>query len=118
MAYNEHLADRIRDAFGVRNNLEERKMFGGIAFMVGGHMCVGIIGDSLMVRLGVEEARAWLTKPHVRPMDFTGRPMKGYLYVDAPGLKTAKQLKGWIDRAVAFGATLPPKKRTMRSRRR
>lgn len=85
-------------------------MFGGIAFMVGGHMCVGIVGDTLMVRLAADEAAALLSRPHVRPMDFTGRPMKGFLYVDAPGLKTARQLATWIERAIAFGATLPAKK--------
>lgn len=114
MAYSETLADRIRDAFGTRRDVEERKMFGGIAFMVGGHMCVGIVGDTLMVRLAPDEAAALLSRPHVRPMDFTGRPMRGFLYVDAPGLKTAKQLAGWIERAVAFGATLPARKPRVR----
>lgn len=110
MAYSEALADRIRDAFGGRRDVEERKMFGGVAFMVGGHMCVGIVGDTLMVRLAAEDAAALLTRPHVRPMDFTGRPMKGFLYVDPPGIKTARQLTGWLDRAVAFAGTHPPKK--------
>jgi TfoX/Sxy family transcriptional regulator of competence genes len=110
MAYSEALADRIRDALGGRRDVEERKMFGGIAFMVGGHMCVGIVDRSLMVRLAAEDAVTLLARPHVRPMDFTGRPMKGFLYVDPPGLTTSRQLTGWIARAVAFGATLPPKK--------
>ena len=114
MAYSEALADRMRDALGGRRDVEERKMFGGVAFMVGGHMCVGIVGDTLMVRLAAEDAVALLARPHVRPMDFTGRPMKGFLYVDPPGIRTARQLAGWIERAVACAGTLPPKKPRVR----
>ncbi len=111
MAYSEVLADRVRDALGGRRDVSERKMFGGVAFMVRSHMCVGINGDTLMVRLDPDDASKLLTKPHVRPMDFTGRPMKGYLYVDAQGLKTAKQLADWVGRATTFVATLPAKKK-------
>jgi len=74
MAYDDELADRIRDALSHRDDVEERKMFGGLAFMVAGHMAVGIVGAELMVRLGQERAAAALAEEHVRPMDFTGRP--------------------------------------------
>ena len=77
MAYDEKLADRVRDILEGDPGVSERKMFGGLAFMVDGHMACGIAGDDLMLRLGAEGAEAALQKPHVRPMDFTGRPMKG-----------------------------------------
>ena len=77
MAYDEKLADRVRDILEGDPGVSERKMFGGLAFMVDGHMACGIAGDDLMLRLGAEGAEAALQKPHVRPMDFTGRPMTG-----------------------------------------
>lgn len=117
MAYSESLADRIRDALGGRRDVDERKMFGGIAFMIGGHMGVGIVGDTLMVRHDPAESAALLARPHVRPMDFTGRPMKGFLYVDPAGLRTSRALASWINRSLAFVATLPPRRpRPMRPR--
>ena len=120
MAYSEILADRLRVAFGGRRDVVERKMFGGVAFMVAGHMCVGIVGEVLMVRLAADDAAALLTTRHVRPMDFTGRPMKGFLYVDPPGIRTAAQLRRWVDRGVAHALSLPakaPAKRTPPRRR-
>lgn len=110
MAISEQLANRVRDAFGGRRDVVELKMFGGIAFMVSGHMCVGLVGDSLMVRVPPDETALWLKKPHVRPMDFTGKPMRGFLYVDPPGIRTQKSLGAWVDRCTAFVATLPKKK--------
>lgn len=109
MAYDETLAERIRDVLVDRNDVEEKKMFGGVAFMIRGHMTVGIVQSSLMVRMDPAEADALLEEPHVRPMDFTGKPMKGYLYVDPEGLPSRRELKRWIDRAVAFNATKKPK---------
>lgn len=109
MAYDEELATRIRTRMDDPLGVSERKMFGGVAFMVYGNMCVGIAGRDLMVRLGTDEYERALAEPFVRPMDFTGKPLKGFVYVDADGLETDKQLDAWLDRARAFISTLPPK---------
>ena len=85
MAYDEALAERTRDALTGRESVSERKMFGGLAFMVGGNMACGVIGEDLMVRLEAEDAERALSEKHTRPMDFTGRPMKGFLYVAPAG---------------------------------
>src|SRR5680860_28739 len=102
MAYDETLAERIRDVLAARESVGERKMFGGIAFMVGGNMAVGVIGDDLMVRLDPADTEQALAEPHVRPMDFTGKPMNGMIYVDSAGTATGQDLAG-------FAASLPPK---------
>jgi TfoX/Sxy family transcriptional regulator of competence genes len=109
MAYDETLADRIRAVLAERDDVSERKMFGGIAFMAGGHMCCGVGGEDLMVRLGEDGADAALDEPGARPMDFTGRPMKGYAFVDPAGTATDAALRDWVTRTLAFVATLPPK---------
>jgi TfoX/Sxy family transcriptional regulator of competence genes len=109
MAYDEGLAERIRDALRGRPNVGERKMFGGIAFMLDGHMAVGIVGETLMARVGPERYTDALRLPQVRPMDFTGRPMKGYVYVDPPGIESDAALKNWIHACAAFVDSLPPK---------
>ncbi len=109
MAYDEELATRIRNRLDDPLGVSERKMFGGVAFMVYGNMCVGIVGRDLMVRLGQAEYEKALTEPFVRPMDFTGKPLKGFIYVDADGIETDKQLDVWLNRARAFVSTLPPK---------
>jgi hypothetical protein len=109
MAYDEELAARIRARMDDPLGVSERKMFGGIAFMVYGNMCVGIVGRDLMVRLGPEEYPRALAEPYVRPMDFTGKPLKGFIYVDADGIATDAQLDAWLDRGRAFVSTLPPK---------
>ncbi len=108
MAYDEKLADRVRDILEGDLGVSERKMFGGLAFMVDGHMACGIVGDDLMLRLGAEGAEAALRKPHVRPMDFTGRPMKGMVFVEPAGLRGAT-LGRWVTTATTFARTLPPK---------
>jgi len=108
MAYDETLADRIRDVLAAEPGVTERKMFGGIAFMVDGHMACGIVRDELMLRLGAEGADAALEKPHVRPMDFTGRPMTGMVYVEPAGVRGVA-LRNWVGRAVAHARSLPPK---------
>jgi TfoX/Sxy family transcriptional regulator of competence genes len=110
MAYDETLADRVRDALASRAGLSERKMFGGIAFMLGGNMAVGVIGDDLMVRLDPADAEQALTEEHVRPMDFTGRPMKGMVYVDAEGTASEEELGAWVDAGADFAASLPSKR--------
>jgi TfoX/Sxy family transcriptional regulator of competence genes len=110
MAYDEKLADRIRRALGPDDDVEERKMFGGLAFLRGGRMFVGIAGDDLIVRVGPERYQASLRKPHVRPMDFTGRPMTGYVFVAPAGRRTDASLRAWVTLGARFVATLPRKK--------
>lgn len=109
MAFDEKAADRIRAALGGRPGLTEKRMFGGIAFMLNGNMCCGVQEDRLMLRLGNEGAAEALKHKHVRPMDFTGRPLKSMVYVDPQGFRTPSQLRKWIDRAVAFAEELAPK---------
>jgi hypothetical protein len=99
MAYDESLAARVRVTLRGVRGVSERKMFGGLAFLVGGRMCCGIVGADLMVRVPVAEYAAALGRRHVRPMDFTGRPLKGFVYVSPKALKTKAALEGWIARA-------------------
>jgi hypothetical protein len=108
---DESLLARVRAALARRRGVSEKRMFGGVAFMLRGHMCCGILGTTLMVRLAPGEAQALLAPPHVRPMDFTGRPMRGFLYVDAPAIRSGPALKKWVDREVAYAASLPPKQK-------
>lgn len=108
MAIDEGLAQRIRETLDDAN-VTERKMFGGLAFMARGHMFVGIAKEALMVRVGPIEYPEALRKPHVREMDFTGRPMRGYVYVDAPGFERDEALAYWVQAGLAFVATLPAK---------
>ena len=109
MAYDEKLAERVRQVLGPREGLQEKKMFGGLAFMLGGHMCCGITAEDLMVRVGPEKYDESLARPHARAMDFTGRPLKGMVYVGSEGHGTQKALRQWVERGVAFVSSLPPK---------
>ena len=109
MAYDELLADRVRGVLAERIDVSERKMFGGIAFLVSGHMCVGIVGNDLMVRVGKGAFEKAVSAPHARPMDFTGRPSTGMVYVAPAGVKTATALRSWIAKGLAFASTLPRK---------
>lgn len=114
MAYDEGLAERIRDLFDrgvveVGTELTERKMFGGLAFMLGGNMACGVIGDELMVRVGPDAWEAAVAEPHAREMDFTGKPMRGMVYVGLDGIAEDDDLAGWVGRGIAFAASLPPK---------
>ena len=109
MAYNEKLAIRIRDVIADQKGLSEKKMFGGLAFLVNGHMCCGIVGEELMVRVGPDSYDGALKEPYVRPMDFTGRPMKGMIYVSRDGIRTKAQLARWVGKGVAYTESLPPK---------
>ena len=108
MPIDEGLAQRIREALGAAQ-VAERKMFGGIAFMSRGHMFVGIAKQMLMVRVGPAAYADALRKPHVREMDFTGRPMRGYVYVDAAGIERDEDLAHWVQAGLAFVGTLPAK---------
>ncbi len=110
MAYNEELAERIRQLLSDRTDVTERRMFGGMAFMVRGHMCCGIVGDELMLRVGPDLYEAALKEKHVREMDFTGKPLRGMIYVASPGISSAKQLGKWVARGLQFVLSLPEKK--------
>ena len=105
MPYSEALADRIRTALDGRDDVVEKKMFGGIAFMVRGSMACGILGEALMVRVGADQFEVALARPHARVMDFTGRPMSGFVMVEAPGIRTAAALQRWVDETVAFATS-------------
>ena len=109
MAFDEGLAQRVREALAGRPGITERRMFGGLAFLVDGKMFVGISGSKLMARVGVERYQDALAVPHVRQMDFTGKPMKGYVYVDPPGLVEDKDLGAWVSWCSAYAAALPAK---------
>src|SRR5512145_1220370 len=112
MAYDEGLAERLRDALQSHRGITEKKMFGGIAFMARGYMFVGIVGDVLMARVGPERYEEALSRPHVRVMDFTGKPMTGYVFVDPPGIDDDEELTEWVERCRRFVMTLPAKKLT------
>ena len=112
MAYDEKLAERVRAALANRDDVVEKRMFGGIAFMVRGHMSCGVVASTLMVRLAPADADRLMNASHVRPMDFTGRPMRGFLYVDPPGTKTAATLRQWVERATAYAEAQPVKTRS------
>ncbi len=109
MAYDENLAQRLREVFEGEAGVTERKMFSGLAFMVNGNMCCGIVGDKLMVRVGAEQYDETVRLPYAHPMDFTGRPMKGMLYVEPRGVDSEGKLREWVDRGMKFVTTLPPK---------
>lgn len=109
MAFDEKLAERVRKVLARRMDIEERRMFGGLAFLIRGHMCCGVESDQLMVRVGPQEYERCLALPHVREMDFTGRPLRGFVYVEAPGLVPQADLESWVDRGVAFAASVPAK---------
>ncbi|MBK6688134.1 MAG: TfoX/Sxy family protein [Deltaproteobacteria bacterium] len=120
MAYDEKLAERIRAAVGPRPEIAEKKMFGGIAFLLDGKMFIGVADDKLMVRVGPEAHAKALAEAHALPMDFTGRPMKGYVFVAAAGVRTVAAVKKWTERALAFVATVEakPKKRPVQKKRK
>lgn len=110
MAYNEKLAERISKLLKPQKGVVEKKMFGGIAYMFKDKMMCGIVKDDLMVRCMPDDYETLLKKPHAREMDFTGRPMKGFLYVGSDGIKTDKQLSNWLYVGIEFALKSPPKK--------
>ena len=116
MAFDEGLARRVREALGSRADVSERRMFGGLAFLVDGKMFVGISGAKLMARVGTERYEDALSLPHVREMNFTGKPMKGYVYVDPPGLAEDRDLDAWVSWCANHVASLPAKARAKRAR--
>ena len=102
MAYNEKIANRIRERLSDLPNLEEKEMMGGIAFMYNDKMCVGVVKDDMMCRIDPDKYEDALKKPGCRPMDFTGRPMKGWIFIDEHGMKNKKDLDYWIGLALEF----------------
>ena len=117
MAYDEGLADRVRLILKRHAGFSECHMFGGVAIMVDGHMCCGVTRTDLVLRMqpdGVVEA---LRRPHTRPMDFTGKPMKSMIFVDAHGTDRDEALREWLETALAFVQSLPPKKLSVKRRR-
>ena len=109
MAFDGDLAARIRERLDRRRGVEEKRMFGGVGFLLGGNVLVWVWKDSLVARLGPEEGAAALLEPHVRPFDITGTPMTGWVVVAPEGIGEDDQLADWIDRAAAFVETLPAK---------
>ncbi|MEX2111836.1 MAG: TfoX/Sxy family protein [Pirellulales bacterium] len=109
MAYSKSLAARIQHVVGKRRGIAEKKMFGGVCFMLNGNMLVGVWQSSLIARVGVDVAGMALEEEFVREFDITGRPMKGWIVVDPEGIDSDEQLRTWIDRSVEFVSTLPPK---------
>ena len=109
MAYDEGLAQRVRECLQGRGDVEEKNMFGGLCFMVSGHMCCGISGEKLMARVGPDRYHACLEQESASEMDFTGRPLKGMLYVAPSGISSESSLSGWIEQCTSFVATLPPR---------
>ncbi|MEY4752292.1 MAG: hypothetical protein RIQ60_4506 [Pseudomonadota bacterium] len=109
MAYDEYLAGRIRKALTHAPGITEKKMFGGVCFLRHGLMFAGVTGSTVMARIGKANYEAALAREHVRVMDFTGKPMAGYVFVDEPGVATETELKSWLDLCIDFVATLPPK---------
>ena len=108
MGYNLKLAERVRDQLDGMPYVE-KKMFGGVGYLLHGNMACGVIKDDLIVRIDPQEQPALLKKPHVKLFDMTGRPMKGWLVVEPDGIKTAKQLGTWVKLGIEFALTLPPK---------
>jgi TfoX/Sxy family transcriptional regulator of competence genes len=112
MAYDEDLADRIRELIGGDPDVTEQTMFGGLAFLVGGNMSVAASGQGgLMVRIDPEDTDALLAKPHARPFEMRGRAMRGWLRVDAEGVRSKRELEQWVKRGVAYARSLPSKRR-------
>ena len=110
MAYDEALAARVRTVLGDRDDVEEKRMFGGLAFLINGNMSVAVSGrGGLMVRVPPDETEKLLARDHVEPMVMAGRETRGWLRVRSDGVKTKRQLQSWVTRGVAYARSLPPK---------
>ena len=109
MAYNEELAAKIRARLKLKTGVVEKKMFGGVGFLVNGNLACGVNKHDLVVRLGEADFENALKQPHVRIFDLTGRPMKGWIFVSAEGYKSDKALEGWIEKGIAYAKSLPRK---------
>lgn len=112
MAYDEELANRIRELIAVEAGLTEMRMFGGLAFLIDGNMSVGVSGQGgLMVRIDPAQTDALVAKPHARPFEMRGRAMQGWLRVDSEGVRSKRQLEPWVRRGVTYARSLPPKRK-------
>jgi TfoX/Sxy family transcriptional regulator of competence genes len=116
MSYDERLADRVRAILAEHKGISERKMFGGLAFLLDGKMCVGVLNEELVVRAGAAQNAAALKKPHARPMDFTGRPMTGMVYVSPAGVSRGPALMRWVEMGIAGARSATPAKRSRKTR--
>jgi TfoX/Sxy family transcriptional regulator of competence genes len=109
MAFDDVVAERVRDALAERSDIAEKRMFGGLAFLLSGNMCVGVVKDELMVRVGPDAYDDLVGRPHAREMDFSGRPMMGWVYVAPQGFAADADLRHWVGYGVAFAGSLPGK---------
>ena len=109
MAYDEGLAQRIRELLAKQAGVSEKRMFGGLAFLLKGNMCVGIVKDDLMIRVGPDVYQRLVRHPHARKMDFTGKPMKGFVYVSPEGVESEEGLRLWVGHGLAYASSLPSK---------
>lgn len=117
MSFDNKLADRIRKTLEGIHGVSERKMFGGLCFLLGGHMCCGIVGRQLVARVAPDGYDRVLGRPYVQPMDFTGKPLRGFVYVMPDGLKAPRALNNWVGEGVRYARSLP-KKGTARGKKR
>ncbi len=118
MAFEESVAERVRDGLSRRAAAVEKKMLGGLAFLVRGHMCCGVVGRRLMIRVGPDAHAAALARPHAKPMDFTGEPLAGFAFVEPAGFAKEADLATWLDSALAFVTGLPEKTKAGAGKRR
>jgi TfoX/Sxy family transcriptional regulator of competence genes len=109
MAYDERLAQQLREIYADIPGVVEKRMFGGLAFMVNGHMSCGVTNDDLMVRVGPKQYDVALKHPHAREMDFTKKPLRGFVYVASKGHESHEAMMSWVEMSLAFVGTLPPK---------
>ena len=109
MAYDERLTQRVRAELGGLTGMVEKKMFGGVGFILLGNMAVGVLGSDLVVRVGAAEYAETLVRPHVSVFDMTGRPMQGWVLVSSDGIEGEEDLRHWIEQGVTFALSLPPK---------
>ncbi|MDH5748261.1 MAG: TfoX/Sxy family protein, partial [Rhodospirillales bacterium] len=116
MAYDEKLGDRVRAQLTGRPGYSERKMFGGLCFMLDGNMCCGVLADRLVIRAGPEEYAELLKRKNTKPFDFTGKALRGFVVVMPEGMKTKRALDGWIARAVDFAGNLPAKEKKTKTK--
>ena len=117
MAIDEGLAERVREQLQGLQGLTERRMFGGLVFMLNGNMCMGLVRESLMLRIGPDNYEATLALPYAGPMDFTGKPLRGFIYVAPEGIAEDEDLAAWIERGIAFAGSLPPKEKKPKPRK-
>lgn len=118
MGYDLKTAERVRRVLSNRRDVVEKRMVGGLSFSVGGSMCCGVTGSALMVRVGAEARERVLAQPHVRPMEFAGRPLSGFVLIDPEGFRTDTALSVWVQRGIDFVAAIPPVSRGPRTGRR